>query len=222
MKYIFVLTEGETELRFVDALLSPYFIPMQCYLNPIAIHTGYADTGAPYKGGVPPYPRFKQQVMKLLNNPTVNLVTTMIDLYKIPPSFPGVVDLVNDTNPYSRVRNIEKALEDDVGDARFVAYLSLHDYEALLFADIDITLESLKEAHGNIDSKPLLSKRRIPPEEINAQSPPSHLVRQACPKYRKPVDGVLIAQKITLPVMRQKCPHFHEWLTKLEALCRSC
>jgi hypothetical protein len=36
--------------------------------------------------------------------------------------------------------------------------------------------------------------------------------------FDKPVNGVTIAQRIGLPTMRRACPHFGEWIAKLEGL----
>ena len=34
----------------------------------------------------------------------------------------------------------------------------------------------------------------------------------------KTTAGPLVAETIGLPSMRQKCPHFNQWLTRLESL----
>jgi hypothetical protein len=36
--------------------------------------------------------------------------------------------------------------------------------------------------------------------------------------YQKVNDGGLIAMKIGLDLMRAECPHFNQWIGKLEAL----
>lgn len=43
-------------------------------------------------------------------------------------------------------------------------------------------------------------------------------ILQHLPGYRKAVYGPLIAQRIGLDAMRQRCPHFHEWVSRLERL----
>jgi hypothetical protein len=34
----------------------------------------------------------------------------------------------------------------------------------------------------------------------------------------KTVDGIIAAQKIGLESMQQKCPHFNDWIEKLESI----
>ncbi len=57
------------------------------------------------------------------------------------------------------------------------------------------------------------------PEEINdsQQTAPSKRIVGLNPGYAKVSDGVRISQKIGLTVMRAQCPHFNEWIGKLEA-----
>jgi hypothetical protein len=60
------------------------------------------------------------------------------------------------------------------------------------------------------------------PEEID-ETPgraPSQRVLDILPDYRKPVAGVLIAQRIDPAAMRREYPHFNEWLNRLLALGR--
>ena len=58
------------------------------------------------------------------------------------------------------------------------------------------------------------------PEEINdsQQTAPSKRIIELKARYAKVTDGILISQKIGLDTMRVQCPHFNEWIGKLEAL----
>jgi hypothetical protein len=58
------------------------------------------------------------------------------------------------------------------------------------------------------------------PEEINdhPDTCPSNRIRQLLPQYQKALHGPLIAQRIGLEQIRAECPHFAEWLAKLEKL----
>jgi hypothetical protein len=52
------------------------------------------------------------------------------------------------------------------------------------------------------------------------ETAPSKRIGKEIPDYlgAKPTAGPIIAGKIGLETMRMKCPHFNEWLTKLENL----
>jgi len=58
------------------------------------------------------------------------------------------------------------------------------------------------------------------PEEVNEgkETYPSARIQRHVPQYRKPLHGPLIAQRIGLETMRARCPHFHQWLERLESL----
>ncbi len=58
------------------------------------------------------------------------------------------------------------------------------------------------------------------PELIDggATTAPSKRILKEIPEYDKVTDGVEVAGKIGLPLLRQKCRHFEEWLSALEQL----
>lgn len=51
---------------------------------------------------------------------------------------------------------------------------------------------------------------------------PSKRIIAEIPKYRhqKATAGPLIASRIGVQIMRERCPHFNDWVTILEALDR--
>ena len=101
---------------------------------------------------------------------------------------------------------------------RFVPYVAMHEFEALLFSDCD--------RFGKAIDRPQLAARfqRIrnafpTPEEIDdsPKTAPSKRVQALSPGYRKPLMGTLAALEIGLCRMRRECPHFADWLARLEA-----
>ena len=58
------------------------------------------------------------------------------------------------------------------------------------------------------------------PEEIDdsPERAPSKRIERLDSSYRKRYDGMLLAHKIGLDVMRAECPHFNEWIRRLETL----
>jgi hypothetical protein len=115
---------------------------------------------------------------------------------------------------------LQQALATEVADARFVPYLQVHEYEALVLADprriamlyeaVPAQIEGLCEECGEFAT----------PEEIDhgRQSHPKYRIQRHFPEYDENVAGPLIAENIGLPVLRHRCPHFGEWLTRLENL----
>jgi hypothetical protein len=57
------------------------------------------------------------------------------------------------------------------------------------------------------------------PEHINdsPETAPSKRIEALIPSYQKPLFGNLAALEIGLDPIRHACPHFREWLDRLEA-----
>jgi hypothetical protein len=149
----------------------------------------------------------------------------MTDLYALPIEFPGWVDAEKlRSDPQSRVIRLEQELAADINPdpSRFIPYIQLHEYEALIFvdparlglfyseqADAIAELQKIADAHPN-------------PELIDdgKQTAPSKRIMAHLPDYEgaKPVVGPQIAEQIGLVALRAKCPHFNEWVFRLEQL----
>ena len=58
------------------------------------------------------------------------------------------------------------------------------------------------------------------PEDINnyPETAPSKRVLALCPSYRKVIEGTQAAAAVGIPIMREACQHFREWVESLEAL----
>jgi hypothetical protein len=147
----------------------------------------------------------------------------MFDYYALPGDFPGYADAQKLTDPYEKVNCIEKAFAEDVHDSRFIPYIQLHEFEALLYSNLDILLleyedKSREVAHlGTALSQWPYNNN---PELINdkKETSPSHRITARIPEYQKASSGSLIADLISIDVLRARCRHFNEWLTKLERL----
>jgi len=58
------------------------------------------------------------------------------------------------------------------------------------------------------------------PEDINddQRTAPSKRITAVFPAYSKVLFGALIAERIGLQTIRRECPHFSNWLARLEQL----
>ena len=120
---------------------------------------------------------------------------------------------------------MERALSEDIcrelgeglDPGRFMPYVMMHEFEGLLFSDC----ERFSQGIGQPDVADAFQAVRdeFPsPEEIN-DSPvtaPSKRVEQLVPGYEKPLLGTLAVLEIGLDAIRRECPHFREWLARLE------
>ena len=131
---IHILVEGQTEETFVRDLLQPHLITKNIFLTPIIIATKRTKGGTKFRGGITSYQRVKKQILLLLRDTSAVAVTTMIDYYGLPDKWPGK-DSVSGRTCFERVAYLEKAFQDDINHRRFIPYLALHEFEALLFSD---------------------------------------------------------------------------------------
>jgi hypothetical protein len=224
---VYIVTEGQTETNFINKILGPYFQSHNMTLISCTVVTkSDKKAGRQYKGGISRYSKAKNDIVRCLayakKDPFAVYVSTMFDFYRLPNDFPGYSEAQKTDDPYLKVEYLEKSLQDDIckSDFSFLPYLSLHEFEALLFSDIDVVQ---KHFFGpTIDVSPLVNTvSQYPnPELINSseQTSPSKRILQCVPEYAKPIDGVEIAKKIGLDVLRAKCRHFDSWIRKLEGL----
>ena len=213
----FVLVEGQTEERFVKDVLQPE-MPRDLYVQPVIVATKRVFAGGKFKGGVPGYPKVRSEVMRLLHDTSAIAVTTMLDYYALPSTFPGRNNPTGATAT-ARVLHVEAAWNADIHDARFFSYLSLHEFEALLFCDPD----EIASGFARPELAPQLHGIRngfASPEEINdhPQTAPSARLAQLYPRYSKPFFGALIARRIGIERMCAECAHFAQWLNALRSL----
>ncbi len=219
MVRVHVLVEGQTEETFANKVLRPHFWAMEVYLYPRLV-------GKPgHRGGIGEYPRARRDILTVLRQDGEALCTTMFDYYGMPGSWPQRETARKSPFPQKPVV-IEQALLTDIAGelgggfnpARFIPYVQMHEFEALLFSDPKLLADGLDLPS---DSETRRIREQFPsPEEINdsQQTAPFKRIMGLNPGYAKVTDGALISQKIGLKVMRDQCPHFNEWLRKLEAL----
>jgi hypothetical protein len=116
---------------------------------------------------------------------------------------------------------IEKAMRDDIASElgggfkrdRFYPYLSMHEFEGLLFSNP----KRLAEGIGRPDLELELSTIRsefLTPEDINDDrtNAPSKRLGALVPDYDKVIGGNVAAMTVGLPVMKRECEHFRRWL----------
>ena len=153
----------------------------------------------------------------------------MVDYYALPQigpkAWPGREDAGRSPFP-QKAPTVQDALLADIctalgsgfNPARFVPYVMMHEFEGLLFSDCD----RFGEGIGRPDLAPQFRAIRDAfnsPEEIN-DSPvtaPSKRVVALVPGYEKPLFGTLAVLHIGIASIRAECPHFRQWLERLEA-----
>lgn len=217
MKRGLILVEGPTEERFVKDVLAPHLLPLQFALIPTVIPTKRTFDGTTFKGGLSSFDQIEKAMRLLLHGSGGALVTTMIDYYRLPKNTPGMADRPSGT-PERRVRHVELAVTKHFGSpGNLRLHLSLHEFEALLFAgpaELVATLESPRQLAELTE----ISREFPNPEQINERPDlsPSCRLERLFASYRKRIHGPNAAGRIGLQKLRDACPHFGAWLGDLE------
>ena len=222
-----VTSEGQTEEAFVKRILAPHLGGFDVFADARSVLTS-KDRKAykKYRGGLISYEKAKADIETWMKEDahTQCWFTTMFDLYALPDDFPGYADAGGENDPYRKVQALEDALKEDIDDRRFIPYIQLHEFEALILADVrKLELEYL-------DRDQIVPIRRLVdmvgnqnPELIDdtPEGAPSKRILHELPEYDKANAGILVAEKIGLHAMKAKCSHFRAWVERLEGLAKA-
>jgi hypothetical protein len=216
-KKILILVEGHTELGFVKRVLADYFKPIADIIPRINT-TKFVKSGPDFKGGVTNYSRMRREILRLLQDSSATIVTTMFDYYGLPKDFPRFNEQAG--NCFEKVEFLEQAIQADISNDRFIPYLQLHEFEALLFSEPQAIDRIMV---GTLTSSRLQTVRSAfqSPEEIN-NSPatcPSQRIIGEYPEYEKIFHGQMIFETIGMSTMLRQCNHFSRWIEKITDIC---
>jgi len=212
--YIAILCEGQTEKNFVANILTPTLFDLEIFFQPIILTTSRENCGKKITGGFVNYAKVKKELLNLLFKPNFDLVTTFFDYYKLPTSFPGFEIKSHSLTIYQKVEHLENCFRSDIAQDKFLPFIMIHEFEALLYTSPSITSRML--GIQEIDFQQNISTTN--PEEINDtyDTSPSHRIFKVKPDYKKTIDSYQILKEIGLKALREKCRHFNDWLTKIE------
>lgn len=227
MIYINIIVEGSSEETFVNDVITPHFAKMNKFISVRKIKTGWDKSNdKPVKGGLLKYMKFKNDVIRWIESDRSRpntFYTSFIDLYAFPidSESPYIESIRTIKNVYQKVDLLETAIYNNINCDNFIPYVQLHEFEAFLLVDPDRLLMMYPEHNTSIKKLKKETKNKHP-EEIN-DSPftaPSKRIIKYIPDYKgqKAQVAPLIAEDIGLFELRNKCPHFNNWITKLENL----
>ncbi len=217
MKKVLVLVEGQTEERFVKEVLCPQCLNSEVFLQPVVLATKRTKMGRKYRGGVSTYGKIRNDIVKLLGDTSAAAVTTLLDYYKLPGDFPGQSDR-KPGDCYGKVDHLEECFATDIGDQRFMPFLMLHEFETMLFSDIEKTAEAFHFKKGCLNKLEMILKDFRNIEEINdgEATHPSMRITNIFTDYQKAMHGPMITGRIGIDKIRESCRHFDSWITRVE------
>jgi Domain of unknown function (DUF4276) len=222
---IHLVVEGATEQTFVRDVLSPEMALTGVYLHAVEI-------GPPgHKGGNIRFDRAQTDIGNFLKQRGDIYVSTMFDFFRINPEWPGkneVQKRIQDGASLSASQKadiLESAMHNAIQKAfpalnpkeRFIPYIEMHEFEALLFSDAQKLADIVGIDIGSIEK---VLEEYDNPEEINdgPETAPSKRLLALKNGYKKVAKGKAVSEAIGIQAIRRQCPHFNNWLKKLENL----
>lgn len=222
MKRLLIHVEGETEESFVNNLLAPKLYSF-----------GFSDISARLignarlrrnRGGITSWKIAQKEIINHLKEDRNCIVTTMFDYYGLPDSWPMRKESTKLAFS-NKAPKIEQALLEDVslsmGDnfdkKRFIPYIMMHEFEALLFSNCQKFAEGIKKQKLASEFQKIRDKFESP-EEIDdcPEGAPSKRIRSILPSYQKLSMGGLAVEEIGLSEMCNNCSHFNNWINRLK------
>lgn len=210
MKRVCIICEGETEVEFVRTCLAPHFLAHNLLVRPSLIQSRHGN----HRGGRVTVDRVASHISHEYH--ASDRVTTLVDFY----GFQGA----DGRNRAQLESDILQCLESKIDrfDARFVLpYVQMYEFEGLLFTDVE-QFQYVLDGWGADARSALLEVRNsfLTPEDINnsRETAPSKRIKEVFSggEYGKTEHGPLIAEAIGVQAIRQACPQFNEWLSKVE------
>jgi hypothetical protein len=217
MKRLIIVCEGPTENEFCMEVLAPEFLKKDiCIEAPLVKKSN---------GGIVPWPNIKRQIETHLHEGNA-YVSLLVDYYGIKDSylFPGWKESKEIFPLSDRWEYLCERMKTDITvelAPRFIPYMQIHEFESLLFSDIEVfknNFDTNAELNYSILEKAL--NEFDGPEDINSRPnlAPSKRLLEAIPGYDKVIYGNCIATEIGLNRIREKCPLFNRWITILLTL----
>lgn len=214
MKNVYIYCEGQTEESFVNQILLPYFIPQNIVTIPIVCQTS-RKAGKKYKGGVVNYEKIRYELTLLSKEHRNEHITTMFDYYGMPENTPGID--CNTEDILVRMKEIEAAVDADIGMENCHFHFMVHEFEGILFSkpeafeqitDVDTTEAFLR-----------IKEQFKTPEYINnsLETAPSKRILRLIPEYKKVRDGVIVAMRTGIDAMLEECEHFRNWVEEMKS-----
>lgn len=216
---IIAIVEGKTEQIFIQRIVSPYLWTKDIFMTPIIA----SKPGQ--KGGDIKFSRISKDIELHLKQRRDTYLTLFLDYYGLKPDWPGYLNSKEKRNSAEKAKAINSetvnALKEMFGDfevtKRFIPYLSIHEFEALLFSDPSVLSSYLNVSETQVTDIVLACGS---PEEINdsQHTAPSKRLLALSKRFKKTTTGITVADEIGLGKIRENCPIFNGWLTEIEKI----
>jgi hypothetical protein len=221
-----ILCEGQTEELFAKQVLKDYLKDFGIVVKTTILITNKKKN---IRGGMLNYQQAKNDLDLLIKQHAkktheTHYFTTMFDFYALPNDFPGYEDAHKSANCYLTINKIEENFSNDVNHHKFIPYIQLHEFEALVFCGLDNLLEDYPDMGKQINNlKKILTCYNDNSELIDnnpSTAPSKRIIKEFELKhhYDKVKSGTFVTDKVGILALKDKCRHFKDWIDKLEHL----
>ena len=187
-----ISVEGPTEEEFVNNILADHLRTRGVEPQPILLN------------GNVTIERLASDIARLIWS--FDRVTSLVDFY-------GFRDK-NTATPEQLEQRIHKRVDTKINrswnQSHVIPYVQQHEFEGLLFSDVDAFDKLIGASHESKQALQNIRSQFPTPEDINDNSDtvPSKRIVKVIPRYKKVVDGPLLAMEIGLAAIRDECPRF--------------
>lgn len=204
MTRLAVVVEGQTEREFVTQVLAEHLWAHGVDPRPVLIGR---------TGGDVTVPRLASEMTKLTRS--FDYVTSLVDYYGFRGKGSDSPDEL-EAKINSQIASLSRSRAQRIS----YPYVQVHEFEGLLFSDVNALANVLQLPTGAVESLRSIRSQFPTPEDINDDraTAPSKRIMQEVPAYNKRVYGPQVAGAIGLAAIREACPRFDRWLTWLESL----
>lgn len=201
MKFV-MLVEGATEKQAIAQFLKRWLdrhLP-----KPVGIQTVNCQ-------GNTRLVRRAQDFLASPESPEIIAVIGLLDLYGL-DIFPPQLTTAKDRHDWA-----VKHLERQVGGRNFRMFFAVHEFEAWILGQPDVLPRAVRDD---------LPKTALHPEKVDFDQPPAKLLGQLYlsrlrKRYRKPLDGKLLFEKLDPEVVVGKCPYLKAMLSAMLSLAKA-
>ena len=219
---VLAIVEGRTEQIFIESLLAPYLAEKMIFIRATQVNK------PGQKGGDVRFERVKNDLELHLKQRLDTYITTFIDYYGT-KEWPGLDRVVPNASPQQIAACIHQATKEEIdalfseqqAERRFIPYMAIHEFEALLFSNSAALAAELGITENKISN---VLAECGEPEAINSglQTAPSKRLDHwsANGRFAKTTTGMALAKVIGIPKMREMCPLFNNWIESFEVIVR--
>lgn len=224
MANVFFIVEGQTEEQFYKNILQDYYLledgNYRHYFEVVVMPSKKNTYSRTNKGGAISYEVTLSNIRRFLrSNSHCDLILLIYDYYGLHESFKS--HFTNERTLEEKISSIQGRLEADINHSKFKFRLQIHEFEAFLFSNPEILAAHFTdEVNKKIEIEQILDSFDNNPELMNdhPDTAPSKRLEKLFPGYGKISDGIPLAGKMGIAIIRAQCGYFNQMCELIDAL----